>query len=264
MLKSHNLYKDTDGPLTQEQQAQFKSIDRVKTEGMIHAEKKCQSLCMGEVDFSPDVNIPKGQRYIWQMIAHKWRGKHVSSKKIHRVAKAVGIVGNLLQTNVTLQDAKCSFKAADEEYRLLKLRAPMKREEFLRDQARDEALTTAVQKHAKQALGYERQWDNARRMKHLQGKQRAGAVTKLGVCQGDDYFEYEDQATVERLIMENNLARFHLTEDTPPMTEPLLSELGYLANTEAAEDFSGKLHLPSWHRSIHLRIPQVFTTFTYN
>jgi hypothetical protein len=35
--------------------------------------------------------------------------------------------------------------------------------------------------------------------------------------------------------MENNLARFCLTEDTPQMMEPLLSELGYLANTEAAE-----------------------------
>jgi hypothetical protein len=72
-------------------------------------------------------------------------------------------------------------------------------------------------------------------MKHLRGKQRAGAVTKVGIHQGDDYFEYEDQATVERLIIENNSSHFCLTEDTPPMTEPLLSELGYLANTEAAE-----------------------------
>jgi hypothetical protein len=169
------------------------------------------------------------------MIVCKWRGKHVSSKKIRRVAKAVGIVGNPLQTNVTLWDAKRSFKAADKEYRLLKLRAPMKCEEFLSDRAQDEALTTVVRKRAKQALGHERQWDNARRMKHLRGKQRAGAVTKVGIHQGDDYFEYEDQATVERLIMENNSACFRLTEDTPPMTEPLLSELGYLANTEAAE-----------------------------
>jgi hypothetical protein len=72
-------------------------------------------------------------------------------------------------------------------------------------------------------------------MKHLWGKQCAGAVIKVGIRQGDDYFEYEDQATVERFIMENNSACFHLTKDTPPMTEPLLSELGYLANTEAAE-----------------------------
>jgi hypothetical protein len=84
-------------------------------------------------------------------------------------------------------------------------------------------------------LGHKCQQDNARHIKHLQGKQRAGAVTKVDIHQGDDYFEYEDQATVERLIMENNSAHFHLTEDTPLMMEPLLLELGYLANTEVAE-----------------------------
>jgi hypothetical protein len=151
------------------------------------------------------------------------------------MARAVIIMGNRLQTMVTLRDAKHSFKATDEEYQLLKLRAPMKCEEFLHDCTQDKALTTEVQKCAKQALGHECQHDDARCMKHLQGKQHASAITKVGVCQGDDYFEYDDQATVERLIMENNVACSHPTEDTPPMMEPLLSELGYLANTEAAE-----------------------------
>jgi hypothetical protein len=68
----------------------------------------------------------------------------------------------------------------------------------------------------------------------MRGKRRAGAVSKVGTGQGDDYREYDDRATVERLIMANNAARFRLTEDTPPMTEPLLSDLGYLADTEAA------------------------------
>jgi hypothetical protein len=112
------------------------------------------------------------------------------------VAKAVGIVGNPLQTTVTLREAKRSFKAADEEYQMLKLRAPMKCEEFCTIKPRTRLLLqqfeSALNKH----------WDtnasmiNARRMKHLRGKQRAGAITKVGVCQGDDYFEYEDQATV--------------------------------------------------------------------
>jgi hypothetical protein len=71
-------------------------------------------------------------------------------------------------------------------------------------------------------------------MKHMQGKCRAGAVSKVGTGQGDDYREYDDRAMVEQLIMANNAAHFRLTEDTPPMTEPLLSDLGYLADTEAA------------------------------
>jgi hypothetical protein len=173
---------------------------------------------------------------MWQMIIRKHRGKQVSSKKICCVAKAVGIVGNPLQTTVTLRDAKHCFKAMDEEYRQLKLRAQMKREEFLHDQAQDKALTLEVWKQAKQALlGHKCQRDNARHMKHLRGKQWAGAITKVSLCQGDDYYEYKDQAMVERLIMENSLAWFCLTKDTPPMTELLLSELGYLANTEVVE-----------------------------
>jgi hypothetical protein len=40
---------------------------------------------------------------------------------------------------------------------------------------------------------------------------------------------------VEHLIMANNSACFHLTEDTSPMMECLLSDLGYLAETGTAE-----------------------------
>jgi hypothetical protein len=43
-----------------------------------------------------------------------------------------------------------------------------------------------------------------------------------------------DQPTMEQCIMENNSRRFRLTESTPPMQEPLVSQLGYLGNTEAA------------------------------
>jgi hypothetical protein len=43
-----------------------------------------------------------------------------------------------------------------------------------------------------------------------------------------------DQPTMEQRIMENNSRRFRLTESTPPMQEPLISQLGYLGNTEAA------------------------------
>jgi hypothetical protein len=77
-------------------------------------------------------------------------------------------------------------------------------------------------------------------MKHLRGKQRARVVTTVGVRQGDDYFEYDDQATsIERVIIENNSACFRLTENAPPMTEPLLLELGYLSHTEAARQILG-------------------------
>jgi hypothetical protein len=118
----------------------------------------------------------------------------------------------------------------------MKPHAPMMREEFLRERTKDTSLPEIARKCAKQQLGHEQQQDNARRMKHIWGKQRAGAVSKVGIGEGEEYQEDEDQATVERLIIENNAARFWLTEDTPPMSEPLLLDLGYLANTSAAEE----------------------------
>ena len=72
-------------------------------------------------------------------------------------------------------------------------------------------------------------------MWHIRGKQHAGAIARVGTGRGEDYREYEDRATVKHLIMEINSAHFRLTKDTPPMQAPLLSDLGYLANTEAAE-----------------------------
>jgi hypothetical protein len=84
-------------------------------------------------------------------------------------------------------------------------------------------------------------------MKHLRGKQWAGAITIVGVQQGDDYFEYDGQATIKLLIIENNSAHFCHTKNTPPMTEPLLLELGYLSNTEAARQILEVPHCHSLH-----------------
>jgi hypothetical protein len=45
---------------------------------------------------------------------------------------------------------------------------------------------------------------------------------------------YDNQATIEWKNMENNEQHFRMTETTPPRQEPLVTELGYLGNTEAA------------------------------
>jgi hypothetical protein len=186
----------------------METIDRVKLEVMILAEANCDKFCMGEVDFSADVNMAKGLKFCWQLIVQKHLGKKVSSKYIRQVAKGVGIVGYPLHTLITLREAKQSLKAADKEYRCLKVNAPMMQQDFLWDRMRDDTLSEKARTHAKQCLKKERQRDNTQRMKHMRGKRQAGAVSRVGTGQGEDYREYEDWATVERLIIANNAARF--------------------------------------------------------
>jgi hypothetical protein len=57
LQKLHQLYSSRDGNFTEEQRAQLKSLDQVHAEGMLYAEKKCQKLSMGNVDFSPEVAL---------------------------------------------------------------------------------------------------------------------------------------------------------------------------------------------------------------
>jgi hypothetical protein len=61
--KLHSIYKETNGSLSPEQQKQMEAIDRVKSEAMVHAEAKCSNFCMGEVEFSADVNEAKGLKF---------------------------------------------------------------------------------------------------------------------------------------------------------------------------------------------------------
>ena len=53
--------------------------------------------------------------------------------------------------------------------------------------------------------------------------------------EGNDQVAILEKEAVEKVIMENNTKCFRLTENTPPMQEPLLLNLGYLGDTLEAE-----------------------------
>ena len=75
----------------------------------------------------------------------KCSGKKVSSKQIKTLAKAVGIKKPL---SVTLQQARKHWKAADDAYWVLKKHAPLSRQDFLCNRARDTQLSESQWKHA--------------------------------------------------------------------------------------------------------------------
>jgi hypothetical protein len=57
--------------------------------------------------------------------------------------------------------------------------------------------------------------------------------------------ECDTKETVEAACIRENESRFSQTEDTPAMMSPLLEELGYLADTDAAEEIlAGTFEVP--------------------
>jgi hypothetical protein len=84
---------------------------------MLSAEKKCRKLAMGNVDFSPKVDLAKKRWWLWQQVVKKWEGKHISSFLLKWKARQCGIVSPL---SVTLAQARKHFHAADKAYDALK------------------------------------------------------------------------------------------------------------------------------------------------
>lgn len=74
--KLHHLYLMRDGTFTPVQWLQLETLDQGSVEGMQFAEKKCQKLSMGNVDFSSEVDLAQKRRKLWQL---KREGKPVSA-----------------------------------------------------------------------------------------------------------------------------------------------------------------------------------------
>ena len=103
-------------------------------------------------------------------------------------------------------------------------------------------MTTSEHKQAQCLLWEEQQREAARHVRGVLGRTQNGSVDWIEVearlaVEGADLIliQHSDKDTVEQKIMENNENRFRLTENTPPMNEPLLSNLGFLSDTDAAK-----------------------------
>jgi hypothetical protein len=72
------LYSTRNGKFNPPQQQQLEKLDRVRSEGMLFTEKKCRKLAMGNVDFSPEVDLAKKRRWLWRrLVADLLRQKRI-------------------------------------------------------------------------------------------------------------------------------------------------------------------------------------------
>jgi hypothetical protein len=100
-----------------DQEQEMERIDLIRKEGMLYAEKKCQKLAMGEVDFSLELNKARQWKLLWKKIVWHKRGRRVSSSYIKRKARQCGVQCPL---SCTLEQALWYRKTAIDEYEKLK------------------------------------------------------------------------------------------------------------------------------------------------
>ena len=110
------------------------TIDRVKKESMVHAEKKCRKFGMGAVPYSPAVLIWKNRRDVWTLVIQYLKGRTINRAIINRKAKKFGIVAPL---NCTLSSATTYKKKCADEFERLRPLAGKYRCQFLRKLANE-------------------------------------------------------------------------------------------------------------------------------
>jgi len=107
-------------PLTPQQQMEYEEIDTRKTQAMQQAERKCQKLKMGAVEWSPQLALSRALIAMWMAMVKARTGKHISSRLIRRLMDKAGYTAT---TGITLIMAQNNLKAETKKYYQLKHQA---------------------------------------------------------------------------------------------------------------------------------------------
>jgi hypothetical protein len=168
------------------------------------------------------------------MILRKRKGIKVSNTRIRRFMAKTGIWNAFSADEV---GAEMNVKSVHRLYRAAKKDASVWRNEFLHYLATDTAKKngTSCDHELKQLTRVEGQKTQARNVKRTLKKLGNPSTTKLSFTCDRVWTECTDKLSMEDACIAENTARFSQAESTPPMTEPLVTDLGYLADPKAAQ-----------------------------
>jgi hypothetical protein len=175
------------------------------------------------------------------MILRKRKGVKVSNKRIRRFMKKTGEWTALRHD---LKDTIQKLAEAHKAYEEAKKEAHVWRDDFLESlaEAKAEKNGTKVELERKKLTTVSKQRRQARNIKQMRRKLGNSATTKVYSTEDGIRSEWDTKETVEAACIRENTTRFSQTEGTPGMIFPLLDDLGYLGDTEAAE----QIHLGTY------------------
>ena len=223
---------------------EYNNIDLLRTRAMLKAERHCRKMKMGGVPFSPDYNDTRKRIAAWTLLVKRLEGERVNSRYLRRKMHQADITD---YSNITLEQALAERKEAYLENQTLKSNTA-RRETWLESVAG--ALAAEGKLTKEQCIlnmrNRERQRRNARIIRRVNGKLRAGAVTSVIAPDRQGVWrEVTSKKDVEDALIAENIRRFSQAQDTPFLQEPLLSAVGPVGTSMGAEEIlNGTFQLP--------------------
>ena len=244
--KVQQLRQQLSGELTKEQQLEYERIDKKRSEGAPYAESRCRKLKMGQVPFSDKLQAASAIVDARRLQLTKLHGGKVSSRFLQRTFQAAGVE---YKRDISLQEGIAAKKEAINSYIKVKKKGPELRRTFQENlaQARAEAGNTSAAKELIQLQTREQQRLNWFNIKRVTGKLQGGGVTFVTELQPNGtYKPLREKIEIEQAFMKANEAKYRQSYDTDFLTEPMLSEFGYLGLTEnAAKVMDGTYEVPA-------------------
>jgi hypothetical protein len=195
-------------------------------------EPNLRKVRTGGISWSPKLQGFWKAIEFWSMILRKRKGDQVSNTRIPFVLWPK-LWSGMLFADPT--GAEMNVKTAHRLYCAAKKEAMVWHDNFLQSLTEAKATKNGGTSEWKQLTRVVGQKTQARNVKRMLKKLRNSSTTKLYyTCDGVG-MECRDKFRMEAACIAKNTARFSQAEFTPPMTEPLVTDLGYLIDTEAAQ-----------------------------
>jgi hypothetical protein len=203
----------------------------------LNIENSLRKLRMGNIPWSPSLQQARDNIYLWSLLLKKSKGVQVSNRLIRRTIKKVSPTSEANLFHLSENEIIESLKDAYKDYKAASNEAQPRRERFLESLARTRAtrLNLRYEAELKRLLNIERQKTTARTVKRMRHRLEKSATIKVFATENGIRTIVTEKEKIEEVCINENISRFSQSYGTPPLREPLLSELGIWGDGPAVE-----------------------------
>ncbi len=211
----------------------LESFDKVKSEGMKHAEKHCRQLNMGLLQFSPELNLWRKRRLLWKLVLRRHLGHAINAKYINRLARSCHILHPL---GLTMEQARTNYHSADNMYSWLKPKHDLLRTEFLASRLIDPSLSAAHHKAIGRLVSLEALRDTYRRIRAIRNASAGRSISAVEFTTPTGTAVATSRTAVEATLSASLQKRFTRARGSPFLQPPLASLVGDFGTGSAAQE----------------------------
>lgn len=230
--------------LTEEEKSTFSKLLNERKKFIEIADRKCRKLYMSNIACSPELNKTKKLVQLIEGTLTRKRGARFSLTKIKRLERKTNHFNLHL---MSVEDLKSKLEAAKRKKIQEDKVADQRRQTYLEQKAAAVAHEKDIDKQTvyKTLIDREKTRNSHRKINHALGKTRTAGLTKVEVVQDGEVVDITEKEAMEEACMQENDSKYHQTESTPCMQEPLRSLLGEVGETDFAQSIlQGTFRVP--------------------